>query len=105
MHSPNMAPTFETIQPALVQLNANATSIPATAVDGTLGHLVRTIVRTTYQYLSLGNVNHLPLADPPAAPNFPQKYTGTQIFEARRAFNDTVCAFKRYHTVDAVLKQ
>ena len=42
---------------------------------------------------------------PPAAPTFPQNSTGAQIYEARRAFDDTVRVFKIYHTVDAVLKQ
>ena len=105
MHSPNMAPTFETIQPALVQLNANAINIPTTGGYGTLGHLVLTIGRTAYQALSLGNVNHPPPAAPPAASTFPQNSTGVQISEARRTFDDTVRGFKLYHTVEAVLKQ
>ena len=105
MHSPNMAPTFETIQPSLVQLNANATSIPMTGGDVTLGHIVLTICRTAYQSLILRNVNHPPPAAPPAAPTFRQNSTGAQISEARHAFDDTVCGFNLYHTVDAVLKQ
>ena len=105
MHSTNSAPTFETIQPALVQLNANTTSILTTGDDGTLGHLVLTIGRTAYQALRLGNVDHPPPAAPPAAPNFPQNSTRTQISEACRDFDDTVREFKLYHTVDTVLKQ
>ena len=93
MHSPNMAPNFETIQQALVQLNANVTSITMTGGDGTLGYLVLTMGRTSYQALSLGNVDHPPPAAPPAAPTFPQKSTGVQISEARRAFDDTVRCF------------
>ena len=76
MHSPNIAPTFETIQPSLVQLNANATSIPATGGDVTLGHLARTIGLTSYQDLSLGNVDHPPPEAPPAVPTFTQNSTG-----------------------------
>ena len=105
MHLPNMAPTFETIQPEPVQLNDNATSIPTTGGDGTLGYLVLSIGQTAYQALSLGNVNHPPPAAPPDAPTFPQNSTGAQISEARRTFNDTVHGSKFYHTVDAVLKQ
>ena len=105
MHFPNMAPTFETIQPALVQLNANATSITTTGGDGTLWYLVLTIGRTAYQARSLVNVDHPPPAAPPSAPNFPQNSTGAQISEAHRTFNDTVRGLKIYHTVDAVLKQ
>ena len=105
MHSPNMASTFETIQPALVQLNINSTSITTTGGDGMLGHLVLTIVRNTYQALSLGNVNHPPPEAPLDAPISPQKSTDAHIYEARCAFDDTVHGFKIYHTVDAVLKQ
>ena len=105
MHSPNMSPTFETIQPALVQLNANTTSIPTTAGDGILGHLVVTIGRVAYQALSAGNADHPPPAAPPAAPTFPANSTGAQISEARRTFDDEVRSFKLYHSVDAVLKQ
>ena len=105
MHLPNMAPTCYTIQPALVQQNANATSISTTGGDGTLGDLVLTISRNAYQALSLGNVNQPPPAAPPAAPSFPQNSTGPQIYEARCTFVNTVFGFKLYHTVDAVLKQ
>ena len=100
-----MSPNFDTIQPALVQLNANATSIPTSGGNGELGHLVITIGWASYQALILGNVNHPPLAAPPAAPMFPQNSTGAQISEVRRTFDDTVHGFKLYHTVDAVLKQ
>ena len=93
VHSSNMVPTFETIQPALVQINANATSIPTTEGDGILGHLVLTIGRAASKSLILGNVNHPPPAAPPAAPTFPQNSTGVQISEARRAFDDTVRCF------------
>ena len=72
MNLPNMDPTCYTIQPALVQQNANATSISTTGGDGTLGDLVLTISRNAYQALSLGNVNQPPPAAPPAAPSFPQ---------------------------------
>ena len=105
MHFPNMAPTFETIQPALVQLNSNVISIPTTGGDGTLGHLVLTIGRTAYQALSLENIYHPPPAAPPSTPTFPQNSTGAQISETHRTFYDTVRGFKLYHTVDAVLKQ
>ena len=105
MHSPNMAPTFETIQPALVQLNANATSIPTTADDGTLGHLILTIGRVAYQALSASNADHPPPLAPPAAPTFPANSTGAQISEARRTFDDEVRTFKLYQSVDDVLKQ
>ena len=100
-----MAPTFDTIQPALVQLNSNATSIPTTGGDGTLWYLVLTIGRTDYQAQILGNVDHPPPAAPPSAPTFPQNSTSAQISEAHRTFDDTVCGFKLYHTVDALLKQ
>ena len=105
MHSPNTAPTFETIQPALVQLNANAISVPTTGGNVTLGYLFLTIVRAAYQSLSLGNVDHPPPEAPPVAPTFPQHSTGTHIYEARRTFDDTVRGFKIYHTVDVVLKK
>ena len=88
IHSPNITPTFDTIQPALVQLNTNATSIPTTGGNGTLGHLVLTIGQSAYQYLSLGNFGHPPSAAPPAAPTFPQNSTGVQISEAHRTFDD-----------------
>ena len=97
-----MAPTFETIQPALVQLNANATKIPITRGDGTLGYLFLMI---GYQSLSLGNVDHSLLAAPPSAPTFPQNSTSAQIYEARRTFDNKVRGFKLYHTIDALLKQ
>ena len=100
-----MAPTFETIQPSLVQLNANATSIPATGGDVTLGHLARTIGLTSYQDLSLGNVDHPPPEAPPAVPTFTQNSTGAYISASHRAFDDKVRGLKLYHTVDAVLKQ
>ena len=105
MHSPNMAPNFETIQPSLVQLNANAINIPTTGGYGTLGNLVLTIGCTAYQALSLGNIDHPPPAAPPAAPTFPQNSTEAQIYEARCTFYNIVRGFKLYHTLDAVLKQ
>ena len=105
MHSPNIAPTFDTIQPSLVQLNANTTSVPTTRGNGTPGHLVLTIGQTAYQALSLGNVDHPHPAAPPAAPTLPQKSNGEQISEACRAFNNTVRGFKLYHDVDVFLKQ
>ena len=105
MHSPNIAPTFETIHPALVKLNTNATSIHMVGGDGKLGHLVLTIGRTAYQALSLGNIDHPPPAAPPAAPTFPQNSTEAQIYEARRTFYNIVRGFKLYHTLDAILKK
>ena len=105
MHSPNITLTFETIQPALVQLNTNATSIHTNGGDGTLGHLVLTIGWTAQQALRLGNIDHPIPAAPPAAPTFPQNSTGAQISEARRTFYNIVRGFKLYHTLDAVLKQ
>ena len=105
MHSPNMVPTFDTIKPALVQINANATSSPTTASDGTVGHLVLAIVQVAYQALSVGNADYPPPFAPLVAPTFPANSTGAQISEARRTFDEEVRTFKIYHSVDAVLKQ
>ena len=105
MHSPNMVPTFETIKPALVQINANATSSPTTASDGTVGHLVLAIVQVAYQDLSFSKVNHPPPLAPLAVPNFPTNSTGAHISESWRTFDKKVRTFTLYHSVDSVLKQ
>ena len=46
-HPPGQAPTYETIHPAITQLNVNAVSIPSNGGNGLLGHIVLTLGATT----------------------------------------------------------
>ena len=64
LHTAGMAPTFDSLTPGLLQLNANATSVRTLAGDGLLGHLVLTIGSAEYWAISHNGVDH-PLPVPP----------------------------------------
>ena len=103
-HPPGQAPTYETLQPAIAQLNANAASIPSNEGDGILGHLVLTLGQATYATISNGNVAY----PPPVAPApliIPQGTSAAMINEMRRNYDDAKSTFKLYHAVDAALKK
>jgi hypothetical protein len=76
-HTPTMVPTYDSLHLAITQLNANAASIPSTAGDGLLGHLVLTISTTAYTQISLNNAPYpAPPAPAPAAnPGIPAAAT------------------------------
>ena len=103
-HPPGQAPTYETLHPAITQLNANAASIPSNSGDGTLGHIVLTIGQASYQTISNGNVAY----PPPVAPApliIPQGTSAAMIAELRRNHDDATAAFNKYNAVDAALKK
>lgn len=104
LHDENEEPSYEAIEAACVQLNANAAAIHSNGGDGKLGHLVLTVGATEYQNLSDGGVAFNVPAAPPVHPVHPAAATGPQITEINRRHKEDVRIFKEYQNTDAALK-
>jgi hypothetical protein len=103
-HAPGCDPTYETLQPFIEQLNANATSVPSTGGDGRLGHLFITIGDAAYTLLSNGNVPFVPPANP--GPFVPlHGGTAAATSEHRAQYTESQRLFSTYQGTDAALTQ
>jgi hypothetical protein len=104
-HPAGAEPTYDSLLPAITQLNANAASIPSLDGDGLLGHLVLTIGTIAHALISTGNLAHPAPAAVGPIPIFPANATGAVIAELRQQHADAKRTFQTYYAVDAVLKQ
>ena len=103
-HAPGCDPNYESLQPFLSQLNANAASVPSTGGDGRLGHLFITIGDADYTQLSTGNVPFVPPANP--GPFVPlHGGTAAATSEHRAQYTEAQRIFGTYQSTEAALTQ
>lgn len=97
-------PTYQSIQIAQRELNANAASVHSVEGGGLHGHLALTI--TAAAYLALTGVQFDAPVLPPAVPVIPPGATAAQIAESNRQHTSQTKAFHRFHDLDkALLRQ
>jgi hypothetical protein len=104
-HATGMEPTYDSLHLTVMQLNANAVSVPSGGGDGLLGHLVLTLGPTAYTTISLDNREYPAPVAPAAAPVIPAAATAALISELRQQYTDEKRAFQTYYAVDAALKK
>jgi hypothetical protein len=108
-HATAMEPTYESLHQSMMQLNANAASIPSSDDNGLLGHLVLNLGQAAYSTISAGNVAYPPPAPPPPVLNIPPAGaappTAALLAEIRLWHTDANKAFQKYYAMDAALKK
>ena len=97
-------PTFESIQIAQIQLNANSTSIHSNGGDGEQGHLSLTVTPEEYVLTSTGNVPFIAPINPPVNPDHAANATVGQISENNRIHLENQKTFRQYHDIDKALR-
>jgi hypothetical protein len=108
-HATGMEPTYESLHQSMMQLNANAASIPSSNGYGLLGHLVLTLGQDAYSVISTGNVTYPPPAAPPPVLDIPAAGavapTAALLAEIHLQYTHAKKTFQKYYSVDAALKK
>ena len=94
-------PTYQSIQTAQRELNANASSVHSIGGDGQHGHLFLTIDDDAF--LTLVGIPFDAPELPEAVPTIPAEATAAQIAEINRQHAAQLKAFHLYHDLDKVL--
>ena len=96
MHIAGSEPSYDSMLPALTQLNAKVVSVPSLDGDGFLGHLILTIGHTAHLAISTANIPH---PAPPAVgtiPVIPANATGPLIAKLHQQHPDHKRNFQLY---------
>lgn len=94
-------PTYQSIQIAQRELNANASSVHSVRGGGLHGHLALTISDDAYLLLAGTDFEAPELPDP--APEIPPNATSAMIAEINRQHAEQTKAFHKYHDLDKAL--